>query len=223
MRAVIIDDDPMVCDINRRCIERDGRFDSTEIFLSGHSALEYLRGNPAELVLLDADMPRLGGFDLLTALRSEHIPADAIFITAANDFQSIDKAMALGALDYLIKPFEYPRFVRALNKFFLKREMASGGGAATQKYADLLFNHSPAAEKQEKGIQPQTLEMIRRLLEENRKKSCSGGEIAEKTGLSRVTVHKYLNYMESRGMLQTKIDYKTEGRPCLRYSLLQSV
>lgn len=223
MRAVIIDDDPMVCDVTRRCIERYGRFDSVELFTDSASAAERLLRFPADLLLLDINMPQPSGLELAAALREKGTPTDIIFITAARELAFIDRAVSLGALDYLIKPFEYPRLVSALNKFFLKREMASHGSTAAQKYADLIFNHSPAAEKQEKGIQPQTLQRIRRLLAESRPKSCSGGEIAEKTGLSRVTVHKYLNYMESRGLLQTEIDYKTEGRPCLRYSLLTSL
>lgn len=221
IRAVIAENDPMVSDINRRYLEKDGRFDSIEIFKNGLSVQNYLLKNHADLILLDVYMPQIGGFDLLQTIRERQIDCDAILITAANDPESLDKALKLGALDYILKPFEYNRFGQALNKFFMKRDIkARSDSCISQKDADRLFSLSSGEEKREKGIQPQTLGLVKSFLEENRDKKYSGGEIAGYIGLSRVTVYKYLNYMENLNMLKSEIDYETEGRPCLRYFII---
>ena len=68
-----------------------------------------------------------------------------------------------------------------------------------------------------KGIQGRTLEVIKNYLTEHRGKKFSGSELAKEVGLSRVTVHKYLNYLETQNFLKTEVDYETDGRPRLLY------
>ena len=121
--AIIIEDDPMVCEINKRYLEKDGRINSIKSFHNGSEALSYLTSNQVSLILLDVYMPRLNGFEFLKTIRSKNISSDVILVTAANDFASMEKALQLGALDYLVKPFEYRRFTQALDKFFFKQKM----------------------------------------------------------------------------------------------------
>lgn len=66
-----------------------------------------------------------------------------------------------------------------------------------------------------------TLEHIRTFFRTHTGQSWSCGQVAEKIGLSRVMVHKYLHYMEQNRQLISCIDYKTEGRPRLNYMMEQ--
>lgn len=220
--AVIIEDDPMVREINKRYLEKDARIINIETFSNGIDALEFLKSNAGSLVLLDVYMPRINGFTVFENIRREHISSDVIIVTAANDFASMEKALQLGALDYLVKPFEYERFRQALDKFFYKQKMHQKmQSALSQKEADELFSTSMDCKnfisKDIKGIQTRTLEIIKDYLLSHAGYKFSGTELAKEIGLSRVTVHKYLNYLETQKFLNTEIDYETDGRPRLLY------
>lgn len=221
VRVMVIEDDPMVAEINRRYLQADPRIDAVTLCRDGLCAWEQLQADPADLVLLDIHIPGMDGLTLLRRLRAEDIRADAIFITAARDWDSLDAAMRLGALDYLIKPFECERFRAALERFFLKRELAGEGEELfSQREADCLFplraDENPPGVP-EKGIYPRTLDQISAFFLTRRRERYSCGQVAQQLGLSRVTVSKYLHYMERKRRLSSEIDYRTEGRPCVRY------
>jgi len=223
--AVIIEDDPMVCEINKRYLEKDGRIDSITTFHNGGDALAFISSNEVSLILLDVYMPKLNGFDFLKTIRNKNISSDVILVTAANDFASMEKALQLGALDYLVKPFEYKRFTQALDKFFYKQKMHEKLKAPlSQKEADELFSTQENFNSEPfiKGIQSRTLEVIKSYLSKHSGVKFSGTELAKQIGLSRVTVHKYLNYLETQKFLNTEIDYETDGRPRLLYFTSES-
>ncbi len=218
--AAIIEDDPMVREINKRYLLKDGRIGAVRTYSSGQEALTTLAEHPVPLILLDVYMPRLNGLDFLKQLRIAGITSDIIMVTAANDFASMEKALQLGALDYLVKPFEYERLTQALDKFFYKLELQDKTAAPlSQKEADELFSKQDSYGPKEmvKGIQQRTLDVVKAYITEHAGTKYSGNELAKLIGLSRVTVHKYLNYLESKKMLISEIDYETEGRPRLLY------
>lgn len=223
IRAMIVEDDPMVAEINKRYLKKDSRILSVEVCNNGKSALTYLENHTVDLILLDIYMPQLNGFELLKLLREQAVNTDIILVTAANNQEDLERAIRFGVLDYLIKPFEYERFRLAIDRFFLKHDMLNGStNKLSQQDTDQLF-FSPvsntANQSLEKGIQPSTLQLIQSFLQEHKGETYSGGEIARQIGLSRVTVQKYLNYMQKSGQLHSEIDYKTEGRPRTCYSI----
>lgn len=81
---------------------------------NGRIALDIIRSNPLDLVLLDIMMPVMTGFDVLEALASEggaeNLPV--IVISAMNEMDAIVRAIGLGAEDFLLKPFD-PMLLRA--------------------------------------------------------------------------------------------------------------
>lgn len=81
---------------------------SVRPFTSGESALNFLSGASADLILLDYQMPGLTGFDVLDALQAEErfrtIPV--IFLTGSMDGESEAEALERGAIDYIRKPFK---------------------------------------------------------------------------------------------------------------------
>ena len=105
MKLLIVDDEPDLCSLLQEHF--DNHFGG-EIFTATTpgEALRLLGELRPEGLLLDIDLrSRLNGFDVL-ARAAELSPATkTIIITGANDFESVERAFALGAVDYITKPF----------------------------------------------------------------------------------------------------------------------
>lgn len=101
-----VDDEPFNLDY----IEQELEDMQVEVVLanSGQTALDMVKLNPPDLILLDVMMPGMDGFEILGRLKActdtQNIPV--IIISASNDLQSVVRGIALGAEDYLSKPFE---------------------------------------------------------------------------------------------------------------------
>jgi serine phosphatase RsbU (regulator of sigma subunit) len=111
-RILVVDDTEANRDLLARRLRREGHVvDAVE---SGPRALERVRGEPFDLVLLDIMMPEMSGYDVLAALKGDpalrHIPV--IMITAIDEIESVVRCIELGAEDHLPKPFN-PTLLRA--------------------------------------------------------------------------------------------------------------
>ncbi|HZT70346.1 MAG TPA: response regulator [Terriglobia bacterium] len=119
-RIVIIEDEKDIVDLVRYNFRKEG-FD-VESFSSGKEGLEYLRKNPADLILLDIMLPDLDGIEICKRVRADErlksLPI--IFLTAKGE--EIDRVVGLevGADDYVVKPFS-PRELIARVKAVLRR------------------------------------------------------------------------------------------------------
>lgn len=80
-------------------------------FNKPHEALQYLQQFPVDLIFLDINMPSLSGIDLYKAAGKN---AMAIFTTAYSEYAV--EGFNLNAVDYLLKPFTFERFIKAVNK-----------------------------------------------------------------------------------------------------------
>jgi DNA-binding response OmpR family regulator len=87
--------------------------------------LESVVNEKPDLVLLDLVMPGLSGIDFMQELYKKNIPANIIVITSVNNDKMREKAMALGADDYLLKPVELEEMVFKVNRIMAKRYSAS--------------------------------------------------------------------------------------------------
>ena len=218
-RVVIVEDDPMVSLINRTYVERDSRFRVVQTFQDGRTALNWLEQNPVDLVVLDVYMPLLTGEELLRALRHRRIDVDAIMVTAANDGPTVDALLKMGVVDYLMKPFTVERFQQALDTFCRHRE-ALAGEAVEQSALDKLFTPAGSGEAQlPKGLQENTLEKVRASLRTSPEQGLPSEAISRQTGLSVVTVRRYVNYLVERGEASSTVNYDTGGRPCRLYRI----
>ena len=103
MRVLVVDDDPSVRGVVRVGLDR---FDVVEAD-DGPGALAALRRAPADVVLLDLMMPRMNGFEVLSAIRAEHGESIAVLVLTgrAAELDHI-AAYRLGADGYLVKPFD---------------------------------------------------------------------------------------------------------------------
>lgn len=220
-RVLIIEDDPMVAMINEQYIKRNKNFVITGKCSDGASALAFLKENEVDLLILDVYMPQMDGFETLRTIRNRQIPVDAIMVTAANDKDALEEALHLGVVDYLVKPFTFDRFQIALEKYIAQTSALKGIDRLNQTSIDHIIDNT--RKKTEglypKGIQAKTLELIIQYLKENKHIWFTGDKIAEKTGLTGVTVRRYLNYLAESGKVSSEMNYETGGRPCMRYRI----
>lgn len=224
-QVVIVEDDPMVAMLNRSFVERDRRFQVRESFRDGRTALSRLVQDPPDLLILDVYMPVLTGLELLRELRARAVETEAVMVTAANDTRTLDALMKLGVSDYLVKPFTYQRFQQALDAFCRHRQAVEGRACVSQSDIDrLLFSpHAGCGEgAAPKGLQEKTLVHIEACLAGAPEQGCTSEEVAERAGLSAVTVRRYLNYLAEQGRAESSVNYDTGGRPSLRYRLKES-
>lgn len=220
--VIIIEDDPMVASINKQYIEVSPAFRVEKLFKNGAEALPYIKTNPVDLVILDYYTPVMNGGEFLDALHAAGLTPYVIMVTSANDTDIVRSLLNRGVTDYLVKPFEYGRFKAALDRFAeMKKYLEESHESLDQRAIDRLFTgNEPAADSKPtlaKGLNETTLNMIRDFLNDNRDGFFTSEQIAEQIHLSRITIRRYMNYLVDTGELISMIDYKTGGRPSIKY------
>lgn len=110
--VLIVDDNEMNRDLLSRRLKRQGF--TIVMAENGKQALDIVRTQPFDMVLLDVMMPQMNGYQVLEALKADadlrHIPV--IMISALDDLDSVVRCIELGAEDYLFKPFN-PTLLKA--------------------------------------------------------------------------------------------------------------
>jgi two-component system LytT family response regulator len=110
---LVVDDEPLARRNVTVLLRRDPDIESIEECGSGIEAIEVIRRWRPDLVFLDVQMPECGGFDVLELLGTD-LPPIVIFVTAYDEYAL--RAFEVGALDYLLKPFDDARFHRAVQR-----------------------------------------------------------------------------------------------------------
>jgi two-component system response regulator DctR len=224
--VLLVEDDPMVQEINTTFIERVDGFKVVGWARNGEEALEKMAQLAPHLVILDLYMPGKGGLETLRTIREQELDVDVIAVTAANDRETVLKVMRLGAVDYIFKPFQFARIQEALLRYkeHFRRNQSD-------VFSQVMFdrvrsfattgNSSKVKEENEaeypKGIQAFTLQQVSDCLKEA-DGGLSAEEIGQFIGMSRVTVRRYLEYLESVGKAESCMVYGTVGRPMKMYT-----
>ncbi|MFJ7755481.1 response regulator [Peribacillus muralis] len=224
IRVLLIEDDPMVQEVNKQFIERLPAFTVIDTATNGLAGLEKIRTSAPDLVILDIFMPSLNGIDTLYQIRKEQFDVDVIIISAANDQKTIRKMIQNGAFDYLIKPFKFERLKHTLEQYFAFRMEVEPNHHISQTQLDrILFqNETPSRSVQKcvvpKGLNGATLEQVTKFIKTT-PGSLSAEEVADGIGIARVTARRYLEYLHNEDVLLLDVQYGSIGRPVNRYRL----
>jgi two-component system, LytTR family, response regulator len=124
----VVDDEPLARKRIMRLLRDDPDISVVGNFSSATEAAKQARELSPQLMLLDIRMPELDGFELMRSLSGQGINPYVIFVTAYSD-RSMD-AFSIGAIDYLLKPFDDERFARALARAKSLIKSAPGRSAA---------------------------------------------------------------------------------------------
>ncbi len=216
MKILIVDDDPMVAHINLKFANKAG-YEDVETAADIEGAKERLRQGDIDLVLLDVYLPTGKGTEILKWIRQENLNTDAILITADRSSDTVEESMNFGAVDYLIKPFDFDRFQLAMEKFERKRYGFVGKKSVEQEDIDSIFFESmnkndKVKDMLEKGMSEKTYNAILNAIKAM-DAPVTAEELGDKLGISRVSVRRYLEFMEDKGILEMKPIYGKKGRP----------
>jgi DNA-binding LytR/AlgR family response regulator len=111
MKCTVIDDEPFALELIKDYINKTPYLELGESFSNPFKALTYLTDQHVDLIFLDINMPELTGIQLLKSLPD---PPKVIFTTAYPEFGA--ESYEFNAVDYLLKPVKYERFLKAVNK-----------------------------------------------------------------------------------------------------------
>lgn len=223
IKVFIVEDDPMVASINKQFTEKVAPFKVVGTSNSENDALAKIKELKPDLILLDIFLPSGNGLNLLKHIRQENIPTDIVLVTAAKDTVTIQETLRYGAVDYLIKPFDFERLQQALLNYLNLRHLISEHADVSQdeldKYnytADIGLNTLSSLPK---GVHFFTLKQLLNYLD-SQTNSLSCQEIADALSLSKITAWRYLEYLVEKGKVEVTLEYGSIGRPTKHYRVV---
>lgn len=119
----LVDDDRNILTTVSIALQAEGF--ATRVYTDGHTALRALLDNPPDLAIFDIKMPRMDGFELLEQLRARS-PLPVIFLTSKDEEPDEARGLALGADDYIVKPFSQRLLVARIRAILRRAELARG-------------------------------------------------------------------------------------------------
>jgi DNA-binding NtrC family response regulator len=90
---------------------------------SGEEALDWLKQNPADVVVLDVRMPGMDGIQTLRAIKRDHPLLEVILLTGHANLEIAREGMQLGAFDYLMKPIDLDELLYKLEDAYKKKSI----------------------------------------------------------------------------------------------------
>jgi response regulator of citrate/malate metabolism len=223
INVLIVDDDPMVAEFNKQYLKKIAGFILVGIAHSVNEATKIINNQKVDLVLLDIYMPGENGLTLLSKIRKEKKELDVILITAASDVDKIQTGLRYGAVDYLIKPFEFKRFHQALISYKEKYLYLNQQTKMNQKDLDelLLVKQDELVTAKPikplpKGLSRETLKVVFSAIKKQANFPFTTDEMAEITDISRVSIRKYLKFLSEVHVIDETLTYGI-GRPIYSY------
>ncbi len=162
MRVLVAEDEPRVADAIARGLRRNGA--AVDVAIDGTNALEKARVYSYDVVVLDRDLPGIHGDDVCRALNLEQPETKVLMVTAAGSVDDLVDGLALGADDYLGKPFRFAELAA--------RVQALARRAGTARPAVLIHDGielDPAARRASRdgrdlGLSPKELGVLETLM-----------------------------------------------------------
>lgn len=128
LRVIIVDDEPLAINVLKNYVEQVNQLQLVETFSNAIDASSFLQENEVDIIFLDINMPILDGMEFLKSL---HVVPMVVITTAHEEYAL--KSFELEAIDYLVKPIPFPRFLKAVNRIIsLKQEAIKSGGSSNE-------------------------------------------------------------------------------------------
>lgn len=218
-RVVIVEDDKDVARVTRGFVERHPEFVVVAEAGTGRAALEAIVAFVPDLVLLDIYLPDMTGIAVLRAARARGYTGEVVAVTAASEVETVRRARQLGVRHYLVKPFTMSAMHERLDAVSqsLKREQVLTMTELSQGDIDRLLTDVRAPLAAPSDGSSITLDRVAEALA-GVSDSASAVDIAEATGLSRVSARRYLQRLVDAGRADVEPRYGSAGRPEMRYT-----
>ncbi|QJW38649.1 response regulator [Cellulosimicrobium protaetiae] len=217
MRTLVVEDDPTIARLHRGFVESHPRFVVVGEARTAAEALRAFALLDPDVVLLDIYLPDATGLHVLRQIRRRPSPpVDVIATTAARELESVRQAMAGGVQHYLVKPFTAAVLRGRLDEVVrLRDELRAAGDELDQDAVDRLVRRGAGTPTLPKGLSARSLRLVADALAAACAESAdaSAGEVAELTGMSRVSARRYLEHLVETGVADVAPRYGAAGRP----------
>ncbi len=135
MKILVVEDEE---DLNRVIVKRLKREGySVDSSYDGEEALSYIEASDYDVIILDAMMPLMDGFELVRTIRGKGINIPVLFLTAKDEIQDKVKGLDLGADDYMVKPFAFEELIARIRVLIRQKY---GRSSNILKIDDLTVN-----------------------------------------------------------------------------------
>jgi DNA-binding NarL/FixJ family response regulator len=194
----IVEDNEQLRGTLARVIGRAEGFRCVSQFGTAEAALEGLAKEPAEVVLMDINLPGMNGVECVRQLK-QHVPqAQAVMLTVYEDTENIFNALTAGAAGYLLKRTKSAELLEAI------REVHRGGSPMTTHIARKVtqsFQKAGPSSQPTENLSEREQEVLDCL-----SRGFLYKEIAEKLGISYETVHTYIRRIYEKLQVRTRTE-----------------
>jgi DNA-binding NtrC family response regulator len=154
-RILIVDDDDVSCRLFTEVLDGEGY--AVRQAYSGEEALERLRSEPYDLLLVDVRMPGMTGLDVTRIMRQEQPQLPIIVMTAFGSIETAVEAIQEGAFDYVSKPMNLDELKKIVSRALRQTELRARGRLKIKQLED------PEQQKTIIGRSPAMVEVFKRV------------------------------------------------------------
>lgn len=134
LRTIIIDDEPLAINVLKNYVSQIQELELIETFSNAIAAATFVQNNHVDIIFLDINMPILDGLDFLKNLQS--VPM--VVITTAHEEYALT-SFELQAIDYLVKPIPFPRFLQATQRIIKLKQSSERSNNSTNKNSSIFI------------------------------------------------------------------------------------
>ncbi|WP_330949316.1 response regulator [Virgibacillus sp. MG-45] len=217
IHVIIVEDDYRIANIHEEFLNKIAGVKVVGKALNGQQALQLIKEETVQLVILDIYMPDILGSKLIQEIREIDQNIDIIMISAATETEIVGDVIRTGVFDYIIKPVKMERFIETIEKYKKVKENLEASKDIDQSFLDDYFGvKKPGIVDTPKGIDPLTLQKIKENMYET-EIGMTAEEMGTRIGVSRTTARRYLEYLISTGEVIAELEYGIVGRPERKY------
>jgi DNA-binding NarL/FixJ family response regulator len=195
----IVEDSDQLRNTLCRVLNRSDGFKCVSTFSNAESALEELPKEPADVVLMDINLPGMNGVECVRKLKQVAPKIQVMMLTVYEDTENIFNALAAGASGYMLKRTSTPELLESI------REVHRGGSPMTahiaRKVVQSFQKPVSATSDSTEDLSPREREVLDCLSQGFLYK-----EIAEKLGISYETVHTYIRRIYEKLQVRTRTE-----------------
>ncbi|SHO55180.1 response regulator [Vibrio quintilis] len=213
--VLIVEDETNIAEFHVDYLQQTQRFRPIGIARNLAETRKMIQLLKPKLILLDNYLPDGKGIDLLKEMTTNKHAPDVIFITAANDMETVREGMRCGVFDYLLKPISYDRLSDSLDRYLKYTSSLKANDSISQRHVDELFNfQSKSAHLQQlpKGIDELTLDKVTFAFGD-KEIIYTAETLGKEIGISKTTARRYLEFLTAKGYLNAVIQHGRVGRP----------
>lgn len=211
IRLVLADDHPIVLQGLQQLFERQGDFDVVRSCRNGDEALEVLRRQPVDVVVLDLRMPVRGGLDVLRAIGAEGLTCRVVLLTAALRSAEVTEVIQLGAKGLVLKESPPETLVECVRRVHRGEQWIDH--ETLTRVVDRALRVAPAASSGsdiESPLTPRELDIVRMVAQGLRNRDI-GVRLSISEGTVKIHLHNVYEKLSVDGRLELLLYVQEKG------------